>query len=308
MTQRLPFPTEALSYTMFDMYRDDRKGFFDRYFRKLTPPVTPALAFGRRFADMLEQINATGEWPLDESEETIQVIRELAFLGEPERTVTADMGEFFASAKMDTSTPALDLVIDYKTGAQEWTEERARESAQLKFYAMVVEAATGRVPRTGIQWAETRQVSGTSLIEFTGRVETFIFKQEPGSIRVMREITREAARDISRHWLAFRGELPGLCRDVFDNYARARALLDQVKKAEEETRQAYIAHLEELGLERLEIEQGVFSVVMQTRWDYPDTVTVAEANLEALKQRAQEDGSALAIPQPVYQFRTKEKK
>lgn len=82
-----------------------------------------------------------------------------------------------------------------------------------------------------------------------------------------------------------------------DKYTRYAQLTLEIKKLEDELAPLKTQILEEMiskGEKKAEMEYGSFSIIKRKTWSYPDYIVEAEANLKALKAKAEETEEAVA--------------
>lgn len=150
-------PREYLSWTQFDTFKRSPEQYRKVYLlgQKFE---SPAMDFGKRFADALEHGGkATGDPDIDfaldllprypKHEHEIRVVtRGLVLMG-----------------KMDAYDPKKLLVAEYKTGKATWTQDRVDKHGQLTFYTMLHYLKYGKMPKEWVlHWYDTANTDITT--------------------------------------------------------------------------------------------------------------------------------------------------
>lgn len=304
-TKELILPAGALSATQLAKWERDKAAYFDQYFKGNTPPDNPSTLFGRRFADILETLHDTGEFPVDITDIELDVMKQLTFLDVAESEIVHDVRGVRCIARLDTRTEDWSEIVDYKTGHKPWTLERLQDSTQMALYALLTYRLSGLNPTVGIDWTETRQVEGTSIVEPTGRVEKFRHRFDSGYLDGFEKYIEAVARDIARHYAALRGDLPGWERGVLAEYINARRALRSAQKQADAAKRAYVEMMKACGIHRYESKAGTFYRYSRRAWEYPDDVVLLEQQVRQAQAQAQEDGRATCTEQDVFSFREK---
>ena len=133
---------------------------------------------------------------------------------------------------LDNAKDDLAVFREFKTGKKPWDQERANNHWQIDFYALLIEAKTGKLPQKAyLDWIETEE--NETWIYPTWRIETFEV-----------EINKEKVEK-------FKAELP----KIFDDMQKAyeKWLQDAEKNAEMEVE--IFEDYRKLELEKKEIEE-----------------------------------------------------
>jgi hypothetical protein len=101
---------------------------------------------------------------------------------------------------MDSKTFAL---REYKTGKVKWTQKKADNWFQLKFYATLIQIIYGKIPpEVHLDWIETfKDTDG--IIKPTGHVETFKVEITMTDILNTKALITRVAKEIESEWLNY---------------------------------------------------------------------------------------------------------
>ena len=294
-------PTRHLSTSQVSKWHYSKREYFKRYFEGIKPPPTPVLEFGTRFADNMEALHDGLEPPHD-IQNFLEVAEQLNVLHVAERHLVHEIDAGLTlQGFLDTSTHDLTTVYDYKTGAREWTQERVHESGQLLDYALLVQYETGHIPEVGIEWAQTEYRAGGSIIALTGKVWRYSYTPTPEQLRARHKVLVNTARDISRHYTAWKGET--VRESILDKYAQAEARLKYYKEEVERLKHEWIDHMQGHGVARYEGAQGTFQQVVQKRWKPIEEFADRYRNeIKEVKDRYKNEGLMEQVEVPTYRW------
>lgn len=207
MTKRraIQLPKGYLSYSQLQLWVNDSEHYKRLYFDGRDDLRTTNLGqeYGKVVADLLER----GERSDDLLTDTAISLLPKYDLADKEikTTLKTQDGDIALLLKPDSMDSATKAFLEYKTGKHPWTQGKAQNHLQLKFYAAGIYNEFGIVPPSiALVWIETEQVihsckDGTvesKEIKPTGRIETFpvIYKMKD-ILETMALITR-AAKEI----------------------------------------------------------------------------------------------------------------
>lgn len=290
----IKLPTGFISDRQLSIWQKSKTDYVRQYFYKeFSGGESYARILGRKIADWLQ----TGDIS-DAGEKGEEVLRQLLTPGEPEVPFYGILApEVPAKGILDNATVGIRQIVEYKAGKTPWTAERVAAHSQLKFYAALVYTTLGHIPDMVLQWAETEEKSifeqeealteDFNPVQFTGRVETFDATPSLPDVLEYRERAIETAHQISRAYLAFRGELP-VNRDLLAQYAAANHSLKIAEAEAERLRKAVDKELTACGVDYLDMDGdlgGTFSYSMVPKFEFTEAVTHLEGELKALKDR-----------------------
>jgi len=294
-------PTRHLSTSQVSKWAYSKREYYKRYFEGIKDTETPVLRFGIQFADNMEALH-DGEQPPHDIPGFMQVAEQLSILGVAERHMVheLDAGLSFQGF-LDTSTPDLTQVYDYKTGARAWSQERAEQSGQLLDYAIMVYEQYDIIPEVGIEWAETQYKAGGAIIELTGRVETFYYQPTLNMLQGRKANLIATAKEITRNYKAWKGET--VREAILNKYAQADARLKYYKEEVERLKLEWIEHMKGHGVSRYEGERGTFQEVVQKRWKPIDEYQDRYKNeMKEIKDRYKNEGLMEQVEVPTFRW------
>lgn len=217
----IQLPRGYISYSQKQLWKNDKQRYKEIYFdnRDELRTSNAGMEYGKVVADALEK-----------GVQTDDLLTDSAMLLLPKYDV-ADQeirvefktkeGTVMVLAKPDTRDSKSWAFREYKTGKTRWTQKKAQEHPQMRFYAMAIYLASGKVIREAhLDWIETfDMVTATDdsglpterKITPTGHVETFtvkftlndILNEMADTARVAKEIEIAYASHIPRKELAF---------------------------------------------------------------------------------------------------------
>lgn len=148
------------SWSQHSSWQYDKNQWYDRYILGNKTPSSPALEFGKKFAD-------AAEWGTPMAPILVYPITE--------HGITAKLDDLEMVGFLDGWHPEEKKLIEYKTGKAKWDQKRVDEHGQLTFYALLHYLANQIKPEDihmTLQWLPT-----TTLPDFTfgliGEIHTF---------------------------------------------------------------------------------------------------------------------------------------
>jgi len=202
---------------------------------------------------------------------------------------------------IDTSSPDLTQVYDYKTGARAWSQERAKQSGQLLDYALMVYEQYDIIPEVGIEWAETEYKAGGAIIQLTGKVKKFYYQPSLNALMLRKQTLIDTAKEITRNYKAWKGET--VREAILNKYAQADARLKYYKEEVERLKLEWIEHMKGHGVSRYEGDRGTFQEVVQKRWkpieEYQDRY---KDEMKEIKDRYKNEGLMEQVEVPTFRW------
>ena len=172
----IQLPKGYLSYSQCQLWINDQRKYAQLYFDNRDELRTTNLGqeYGKLVADLLER----GENSEDLLTDTAMFLLKKYDLADQEIKTTLHTKDgavplLLRPDSMDSKTKEF---LEYKTGKHPWTQHKAQNHLQLKFYALGIYNEYGILPPSiELIWIETEQyeVDGKKAIKPTGRIETF---------------------------------------------------------------------------------------------------------------------------------------
>lgn len=204
----IKLPSDCLSYSQVSLWRTSPKRYKEIFFNQNDNArfMNSAMAYGKIVADALENDEETGDLLTDIAISLLVKydIRDK----EMEGVLKTKDGDIRIVSHPDTMDSKTLAIREYKTGKQPWTQKKADNWFQLKFYAMLIYIIYGRLPASvHLDWIETHSVEteledGTYKTEIkpTGRVESFEVKLTMRDVLETMAITARVAKEIEIAW------------------------------------------------------------------------------------------------------------
>lgn len=199
----IQLPTGCLSYSQVQLWQADRNRYKEIFFNHNDGArfMNEGMAYGKVVADALEAGEETGDLMTDMAMSLLPKydIRDK----EMEGILKTKDGEIKIVSHPDTMDSKTFALREYKTGKVKWTQKKADNWFQLKFYAMLIFIIHNKVPPTvHLDWIETfKDTDGK--IKPTGRVETFqVHITMSEIINTMATVSR-VAKEIESEWVTY---------------------------------------------------------------------------------------------------------
>lgn len=121
-TQLTTWLVRPYSWSQHSLWQYDKNAWYDRYILGLQTPSTPALEFGKKFADSIE-------WGTPMAPVTLLPI--------VEHGITTKLDDLTIVGFLDSWDPEDLRIAEYKTGVKKWDQKRVDQHGQLTFYALL---------------------------------------------------------------------------------------------------------------------------------------------------------------------------
>ena len=199
----IQLPTGCLSYSQVSLWQADRNRYKEIFFNKNDSVrfMNEGMVYGKVVADALEAGEETGDLLTDMAMSLLVKydIRD----EEIEGVMKTKDGEIKIVSHPDTMDSETYALREYKTGKVKWTQKKADNWFQLKFYAMLIFIKYGKIPpEVHLDWIETfADPSANGEIKPTGRVETFKVNITMSDIINTMATVSRVAKEIEAEWL-----------------------------------------------------------------------------------------------------------
>lgn len=196
----IQLPSGCLSYSQVQLWLADKKRYKEIFFNHNDNArfMNEGMAYGKIVADALENDQETGDLLTDMAISLLVKydIRDKEMEGIL-KTKDGDIRIVSHPDTMDSKTYAL---REYKTGKVKWTQKKADNWFQLKFYAMLIFIIYGKVPpEVHLDWIETFKDTD-DVTKPTGRVETFKVNIKMSDIINTMALVSRVAKEIEAEW------------------------------------------------------------------------------------------------------------
>jgi len=195
----LILPKPYLSWSQMEIWEKSPERYAQEYFVKGKKLDTPALRFGKRIAELLEDYKEIQKsLSLDEHPMAIIILKEKHNLDDITAETIAKIESYDVSEHkmvtnlsgvpvlsfIDSYCPNTALFREYKTGKVPWTQAKVQRHGQLAFYAAALRAITGDYPAyCHLDWIET-----SDTYEPTGDLEADFFNENKKELRLTGKI------------------------------------------------------------------------------------------------------------------------
>jgi hypothetical protein len=199
----IQLPTGALSYSQVSLWLADKNRYKEIFFNKNDGArfMNDGMRYGKIVADALESGEETGDLLTDMAISLLPKYdtRDVEMTGVL-KTKDGDIPIISHPDMFDSKTYAL---REIKTGKTKWTQKRADNWFQLKFYSMLIFIKFNKVPpEVFLDWVET-YADADGKIKPTGRVETFQVHITMSDIINTMALVSRVAKEIEAEWVVY---------------------------------------------------------------------------------------------------------
>lgn len=200
----IQLPTDCLSYSQVSLWLSSPERYKEIFFEHNDSArfMNEGMAYGKVVADALENDEETGDLLTDMAISLLEKydIRDQ----EMEGVLPTKDGDIRIVSHPDTMDSKTFALGEYKTGKVKWTQKKADNWFQLKFYAMLIYIVHKKVPpRVFLQWIETFKDPIDDKVKPTGHVETFEVKISMSDIINTMATVSRVAKEIESAWLTY---------------------------------------------------------------------------------------------------------
>jgi len=194
---------------------------------------------------------------------------------------------------LDNSLESLDEFREFKTWKNPWTQERADNHWQIHFYAMLIEAKTGKLPKKAyLDWIVTENNENWDIIP-TWEIKTFEVEIDPKKIKKLKDRIPEIFDEMQKEyekWLVSQEWKISLQTDIFQEYAD----LEKVKKEIDEKQKLLKVKIDEemksKKVDNFKLDWiWTFFYTARKKWNYPEDIKNKESEVqEEMKEKLEE--------------------
>lgn len=150
-------PRKYFSYSQYSCFKRSREEYYKQYILNEKRFETREILFGRKIASLLESSLFTEKYP---------TFPDIPHGEKPEFRVETKIRGVPVLSIMDSYSPSTASIFEYKTGREEWNQERVNKHAQLTFYSMAVKHHFGNYdPNVILCWLETKLIPRKEVID-----------------------------------------------------------------------------------------------------------------------------------------------
>jgi len=202
----IQLPADCLSYSQVSLWLSNPKRYKELFFVQNNQDnfMNPAMHYGKLVADSLENYEETGDLLTDIAIEQLVKYdtRDVEMVGE----YKTKYGWLKIVSHPDMFCSKTKALREIKTGMVKWTQKRADNWFQIKFYAMLIYIVHGVVPPTAhLDWIETFRDTDDE-IKPTGHVQSFEVEVTLKTILETMALVTRVAHEIELDWLAYEPE------------------------------------------------------------------------------------------------------
>lgn len=181
---------------------------------------------------------------------------------------------------LDNAKKDLTEFREFKTGKTPWTQERAEEHGQITFYAILIEAETGKLPeKVYLDWIITEE-DEEWIIKPTGEIKTFEVKIDKEKVEKMKKDLPKIFDDMQKlyeKWLEDAEKNIEIDTDIFEKYALLEAEKKELEEKIKFLKTEIDKKLKEKNIDSFKID-GIwnFYYIQRKSWAYDEKILEAE--------------------------------
>lgn len=283
MTQQFELPGSGIfSASMAAQWVRSGTDFYDRYFLRNEQGDSPYSRLGEEIDYALGQLALTGD--LDT---TIPHLEEIASkviqFSSPQVELKGELSAGLPFiAYLDGAEADFSKFVDHKVSSKPWTQERAEESFQMKFYSLYIYKTYGIIPVGYISNILASVSGGGAIVEPSGEVLNFEVQYTPEQLDEWEAEARQIAGEVSGAYRVFKN--PDLIPlEEIKSYFEVHELEKEAKKKKDKLKQGITKSLDRLNLNKVVLETMNLYSLARERMVY--TSKEAESIVKARKQR-----------------------
>lgn len=181
---------------------------------------------------------------------------------------------------LDNAKKDLTEFREFKTGKTPWTQKRAEEHGQITFYAILIEAETGKLPEKAyLDWIITEE-DEEWIIKPTGEIKTFEVKIDKEKVEKMKKDLPKIFDDMQKlyeKWLEDAEKNIEIDTDIFEKYALLEAEKKELEEKIKFLKTEIDKKLKEKNIDSFKID-GIwnFYYIQRKSWAYDEKILEAE--------------------------------
>lgn len=174
-TKKFSPPRAYLSWSSMNLFERNRDAWIRHYVFDQPLFTSNRMDFGKKIAEGLED---------GDGDDDVQVL--LTFLPKYSKSeYKLDIkGKLPLMGKLDSFDPRRLRIREYKTGVEEWTQNKVDNHGQITFYALMVYLKHKKLPsEMWLDWIPTKLVSGE--VKMVGNIKSFKTERTMAQVMAM---------------------------------------------------------------------------------------------------------------------------
>lgn len=181
---------------------------------------------------------------------------------------------------LDNAKKDLTEFREFKTWKKPWTQERADNHWQIIFYAILIEAETGKLPEKAyLDWIVTEDDEDW-IIKPIGEIKTFEIKIDKGKVEKMKKDLPKIFEDMQKlyeKWLEDAEKNIEMETEIFEKYAELEAEKKELEEKIKFLKTEIDKKLKEKNLDSFKIDWiWNFYYTQRKSWTYDEKIIEAE--------------------------------
>ena len=281
----LKLPKEHLSVSQINLWESDPIAYQKKYFIGIPDPPSPFLEFGKQFAKDIEDYAAGVQRDYNFPEGFLDMT---LIYPHVEYKLEHDFGDFKMLGFIDNMSKDYELVVDFKTGTQNWSTERLQQSLQMQTYSLILWKQFGVIPTSVISYWKTK-LKGKTL-SWTGENESYMYVFDLKELEDTEARIRKAAKEISEAYERYQNSVIG---ERMFKYAEITKELKELETKKELIKNDLIDLLKDNKM-AFDVHGSIvsYSTYQRKSYTFNKFITDKEYEIEQMKKQMIADGLA----------------
>ena len=281
----LKLPKEHLSVSQINLWESDPIAYQKKYFIGIPDPPSPFLEFGKQFAKDIEDYAAGVQRDYNFPEGFLDMT---LIYPHVEYKLEHDFGDFKMLGFIDNMSKDYELVVDFKTGTQNWSTERLQQSLQMQTYSLILWKQFGVIPTSVISYWKTK-LKGKTL-SWTGEHESYMYVFDLKELEDTEARIRKAAKEISEAYERYQNSVIG---ERMFKYAEITKELKELETKKELIKNDLIDLLKDNKM-AFDVHGSIvsYSTYQRKSYTFNKFITDKEYEIEQMKKQMIADGLA----------------
>lgn len=278
-------PKEHLSVSQINLWESDPIAYQKKYFIGIPDPPSPFLEFGKQFAKDIEDYAAGVQRDYNFPEGFLDMT---LIYPHVEYKLEHDFGDFKMLGFIDNMSKDYELVVDFKTGTQNWSTERLQQSLQMQTYSLILWKQFGVIPTSVISYWKTK-LKGKTL-SWTGEHESYMYVFDLKELEDTEARIRKAAKEISEAYERYQNSVIG---ERMFKYAEITKELKELETKKELIKNDLIDLLKDNKM-AFDVHGSIvsYSTYQRKSYTFNKFITDKEYEIEQMKKQMIADGLA----------------
>ncbi len=195
---------------------------------------------------------------------------------------------------LDNSNSDLSEFREFKTGKAEWTQNRADNHWQFYFYAMLIEAKTGKLPKKAyLDWIQTEDDEDWKTIKPTWVIKTFEVEIKKEKVEELKNKLPIIFADIQKEyekWINSQEWSLSISSEKVEKYAELERTKKEIEEKQKNLKKEIDEDMQKNKVDNFKLEWvWTFFYTARRKWDYSEEIKNKESEIEEeMKEKMKE--------------------